>query len=276
MNRLLKVFSKHYVLILFIFLQVISLSVVFQGKNYHRSIFINSINDLTGGTYALVSNYKQFFQLKDNNLTLAKANADLLALLPTSIQKINQEYVLVSDSLYRQKYLFRHAQVINNSVNKKDNFFIMNLGSNDGMMKEMGVVTSSGVVGMIVQVSNHYSKGISFLNSNSRVSCKIKRNDAAGILYWNGVDSKSSIIEDLPLTSEVLVGDTVMTSGYSSVYPKGIVVGVVQQVVENVEKQMLDIEVELTIDYNAINHVYVVENLDKEELKWLKSKPVHE
>jgi len=274
MNRFLKVFSKHYVLILFVFLQVISLSVIFQGKNYHRSIFINSINGFTGGTYSLISDYQQYFKLKEDNLFLAMENADLRAAVPSSIQNVSQEYVLISDSLYRQKYLFRNAQVIDNSINKKDNFFVLNLGAKDGMMEEMGVVTSNGVVGMIVQVSDHYSKAISFLNSNTRVSCKIKRNDAAGILYWNGVSSKKAILEDLPLTTEIAVGDTVMTSGYSSIYPKGIVVGVVSMVTENLEKQMLDIDVDLELDYNTLNHVYVIEYLDKDELEELKSRSI--
>lgn len=276
MNRLIKLFSSHYVLILFIFLQVISLSVIFQGKNYHRSIFINSVNDITGGTYSLINNYQQYFKLKDDNLSLARENADLRAILPASIQKVNAEYLLVSDSLYKQKYLFRNAQVIDNSINKKDNFFVLNLGAKDGMLEEMGVMTNNGIVGMIVQVSDHYSKAISFLNSNTRVSCKIKRNDAVGILYWDGLNSKSAVLEDLPLTTEVLAGDTVMTSGYSSIYPKGIVVGVVKKVDENLEKQLLDIKIELALDYNTINHVYVIENLYKDELEELKSKPVNE
>ncbi|MFT6747456.1 MAG: rod shape-determining protein MreC [Glaciecola sp.] len=276
MNRLVKVFSKHYVLILFTFLQVISLVVIFQGKNYHRSVFINSINSVTGGTFSLISDYKQYFKLKDDNLSLAMENADLMAVLPSSIQIVNAEYLVVSDSLYRQKYMFRCAQVVDNSVNKKDNFFVLNLGYKDGMMEEMGVVTGNGVVGMIVQVSAHYSKAISFLNSNTRVSCKVKRNDAAGILYWDGINSKSALLEDLPLTTEIVVGDTVMTSGYSSIYPKGIMVGIINEVTEDAEKQMLDIKIALTLDYNTLNHVYVIEYLDKDELKELKSKPINE
>jgi rod shape-determining protein MreC len=274
MNRLVRMFSRHYVLILFIFLQVISLVVIFQGKNYHRSVFINSLNDFTGGTYSLISNYKQYFKLKEDNLSLSMENADLLAVIPSSIQKVNSEYILASDSLYRQKYVFRNAQVIDNSINKKDNFFVLNLGANDGMIPEMGVITSNGVVGMIVEVSDHFSKAISFLNSDTRVSCKVKRNDAVGILYWDGFDSKSAVLQDLPLTTEILVGDTVMTSGYSSIYPKGIIVGVVKGVKENFEKQMLDIHIDLSLDYNTINHVYVVENLYKEELQNLKNTPI--
>jgi len=276
MNRLVRIFSKHYVLILFIFLQVVSLVVIFQGKNYHRSIFINSLNDFTGGTYSMISNYQQYFNLKEDNLSLSMQNADLLAVAPSSIQKVNSEYILASDSLYRQKYVFRNAQVIDNSINKKNNFFVLNLGANDGMMAEMGVITGNGVVGMIVQVSDHFSKAISFLNSDTRVSCKVKRNDAVGILYWDGLDSKSAVLEDLPLTTQILEGDTIMTSGYSSIYPKGIIVGVVTSVKENFEKQMLDIHIDLSLDYNTINHVYVVENLYKEELQYLKNTPIND
>lgn len=276
MNRLVKIFSKHYVLILFIFLQAISLTVIFQGKNYHRSLFVNSVNDITGGTYSIINDYQQYLRLKDANLSLAIENADLLASIPSSIQKINTKYLLVSDSLYKQKYLYRHAEVVNNSIYKKDNYFVLNLGKKDGMMEEMGVITSNGVAGMIVQVSDNYAKAISFLNSNMRVSCKVKRNDAVGVLYWDGADSKTAVLEDLPLTTEVLVGDTVMTSGYSFIYPKGILVGVVTRVSENLDKQMLDINVDLSLDYNALNHVYVVESLYKDEVEELKTLPIDE
>ena len=270
MNKIFKGFYKHYVLILFIFLQIVSLAVIFQGKNYHRSLFINSINDLTGGTYSLISDYQLYLKLKDHNLLLAGQNANFQSLMPSSVQKVNQEYLMIADTLYRQKYQYMQAEVVDNSIHKKDNYFVMNLGAKDGLMEEMGVVTKDGVVGMVVQVSDHYSKAISFLNSNSRVSCKVKRNNAAGILYWHGLNSKSALLEDLPLTSEILVGDTVMTSGYSSIYPKGIVVGVVNEVREDFSKQMLQISVNLTLDYNNLYHVYVIQNLDKKELESIK------
>ena len=184
MNRLIKIFSKYYVLILFIFLQTLAIVIIIQGKNYHRSLFINSVNSLTGNTYTAISNYRQYFQLREDNVKLAQENADLLNSAPQSVRKLNDNYLLIDDTLYKQKYVYRNAQVVSNSIDREDNFVVINLGKMDGVEEDMGSITNQGVIGMIVQVSNHYAKAISFLHSDSRISCKIKRNDASGELHW--------------------------------------------------------------------------------------------
>lgn len=270
MNRFLTVFAKHHVLILFVFLQSIAVMMIFQGKNYHKSLFINSVNGLTGNTYSAISDYEQYLSLKQANDMLSQENARLKNSLPNSIQRVNNEYLLVSDTLYRQKYLYREALVVYNSVVKKDNYLILNLGSKDGIMEDMGIVTATGVVGRVVEVSDHYAKVMSFLNSKSTISCWIKRNKASGYLVWDHLNSKSAKFTELPLTTEVKVGDTVITSGYSSIYPKGIELGVISRVEDDLEQQMLSVQVDLNLDYNTLYHVCVVENLEKEELKELK------
>lgn len=270
MNRLFKIFSKYYVLILFIFLQTLSIIIIVQGKNYHRSLFINSVNSVTGDTYTAISNYRQYFQLREDNIELAQENARLLNITRTAVRKLNDRYLLIEDTLYKQRYTYRNAQVVSNSIDKEDNYVIINLGEKDGVMEDMGIITTKGVIGIVVQVSDHYSKAISFLHSDSRVSCKIKRNDASGELHWMADNHLKAKVLDLPLTTRVFKGDTIITSGYSSIYPKGILLGVVTEVSQNQSTQMLDVRVDLTQDFNALNHVFVVENLEKTELSLLK------
>ena len=270
MNSLLKIFSKYYVLILFIFLQAIATIIIIQGKNYHRSLFINSVNSVTGNTYTAISNYRQYFKLREDNVLLAEENAKLLNITPTAVRKLNDRYLLIEDTLYKQRYVYRNAQVVSNSIDREDNFVVINLGKKDGVMEDMGIITPKGVIGIVVQVSDHYSKAISFLHSDSRVSCKIKRNDASGELHWMADNHLKAKVLDLPLTTRVYKGDTIITSGYSSIYPKGIILGIVENVSQNQSTQMLDVWVDLTQDFNALNHVFVVENLEKTELTLLR------
>ena len=274
MNKLLKIFSRYYVLILFVFLQAISIVMIIQGKNYHRSLFISSINDLTGNTYSALNNYRLYFKLKQDNLILAAENAKLKSLAPESLVPINGEYFLVEDSLHRQKYRYRKAKIVHQTVNRRDNFIVVDLGDRDGVTPDMGIVVDSAVVGLIVEVSDHYAKALSFLNSKFQVSARIKRNQAVGILDWKGGEITHAALNDLPLTTKVYVGDTVVTSGFSAVFPKGIPLGVVTTVDENQSTQLLEVKISLFEDYNQMSHVQVVENLDRAEIEQLIKKPL--
>lgn len=269
MNRLLNIFSKYYVLILFIFLQTISLVIIFQGKNYHKSVFINGVNRLTGNTYNALNNYKQYFQLRENNLLLAEENAQLRANQINALERISREYVHVEDTLYRQRYIYRPAQIVHHTINRKDNFLILNLGAMDGIEPDMGIISDSAVVGLVIEVSDHYCKAFSFLNSKSQISCKVKRNNAAGILSWERGDYTTAWVNDLPLTTKVFEGDTILTSGFSAIYPKGIPLGKVLSVNEDQSSQLLKVKVLLFEDFNTLNHVYIVEHLDREEVNTL-------
>lgn len=240
---------------------------IIQGKNYHKSLFVNSVNSITGNTYSAISNYQQYFQLREDNLLLAEENTRLKALTPIAVRKLNDRYIVIDDSLYQQKYTYRRANVVRNSISKRNNYVVINLGAKDGVMEDMGIITDNGIVGMVVQVSDHYAKAISFLHQNTNIACKIKRNNASGTLVWQEGNHRMARLENLPLTTNVLKGDTVMTNGFSFIYPKGILMGEVASVDKNQETQQLDIRVKLSLDYNSLNHVYVVENLDKKELE---------
>jgi len=270
MNKLVKIFSKYYVLILFLFLELLSVVFIFQGKNYHRSLFINTVNDATGNVLSTVTNYKDYLNLRDENERLNVEISKLRRLDSESITKINSSYTFINDSVYRQKYTYLDAKVITSTVHKKNNYILINKGIRDGINLEMGIITSEGVVGRIVSVSDNYAKAMSFLHKDAGMFCKIKRNEATGILQWNGDNPEEALLIDLPLTTDVIVGDSVITSGYSFTYPKGIPMGIVKEVKENQSNQMLEVAVQLSLNYNEISRVLVVQSLDKDELNKLQ------
>ncbi len=269
MNNLLKLFSKYYVLILFVCLQSFALIMIFQGKNYHRNWFIFSANQLSGNTYEVLNNFEEYLNLRDKNQQLIKENIELRSMMNNSLHRISATRLMQEDTIYHQKFTYRNAPVIQNSIYKKNNFITIGLGRRDGIQKEMGVITHDGVVGIVSEVSENYATIISLLNSQATVSCKIARNNASGILQWDGSNPEYAKLMDMPLSTKVYKGDTVLTSGFSSVFPSGIVEGIVTKVSENKSTQMLDITVKLKQKFNQLNQVYVIENLHKMELDTL-------
>jgi rod shape-determining protein MreC len=243
---------------------------IFQGKNYHRNWFVYSANQLSGNTYNTISNFTQYLQLKEKNQELRKENIELRSMLDNSIHRLSANYLMKNDTLYHQKFSYRDALVIQNNFYKKNNFITIGLGSREGIQKEMGVITNDGVVGIVSAVSENYATVISLLNSQTTVSCKVSRNNATGILQWDGVNPEYAKLMDLPLSTKVYKGDTILTSGYSSVFPSGIIQGIVSSVKENKSTQMLDVTVKLKQKFNQLSHVYVIENLHKTELDSLQ------
>jgi rod shape-determining protein MreC len=270
MQNFFSILSKYHVTLVFVVLQIFSIILIFQGKNHHRNTFINSANALTGNTYQTIQNVSSYTNLREVNEKLAYENAVLRKLIPSSLQRLNEDFVVVNDTVYRQQYTYRPGRVVNNTIYKKNNFLTVNLGEQDGILPEMGVITSKGVVGFVGAVSDNFCTVVSFLNSKANVSVKIKTNGAAGTLYWDAESPNVAVMSDVPLTTQIEKGDTIVSSGYSSIYPAGIPVGVVANYDVAAEKQMRLIKVELFENFNTLDYVYVVENLLKTEINELQ------
>jgi rod shape-determining protein MreC len=270
MQNLFSILYKYHVTLVFVVLEVFAVILIFQGKSHHRNSFISSANALTGNTYQVIQNVSSYTNLREVNEALANENATLRKLLPSSLQRLNEDFVVVNDTVYRQQYTYRPGRVVNNTIYKKNNFLTVNLGEQDGILPEMGVITPKGVIGFVGAVSDNFCTVVSFLNSKANVSVKIKANGAAGTLYWDATSPNKAVMSDVPLTTQVEEGDTIITSGYSSIYPAGIPVGIVNEYEVAPEKQMRLIRVSLFEDFNTLDYVYVVENLLKTEMEELQ------
>tara|TARA_Y100000589_G_scaffold288707_1_gene290290 strand:- start:372 stop:1208 length:837 start_codon:yes stop_codon:yes gene_type:complete len=272
--NILEILKRFHFQILFAALLLLAIILTIQQKNYHRTKFINSANFISGGIYSSINNLEEYLNLKEINSDLQIENAFLRSNLLSSLKRINGNYYQFNDTLYRQKYVYRIADVISNGYSSPSNYVTLNMGSNDGIIEEMGVISPSGVVGIVGAVSKNYSTVISFLHPKTVISCKLKSNGVSGLLQWNGGDISKAQIKDIPITTRISEGDSVLTSGYSSVFPGGIFIGKIKSFNKDLESQTQRITVDLNIDFTSLNKVYIVENLYKNELDELNKKEI--
>lgn len=266
------IFKRFHLQILFGVLVLIGLILTIQQNNYQRTKFINSANSISGGTYSAINNIESYFNLKSINKNLQEENAELRANLTTSLKRINGDYFTIDDTLYNQKYIYRVAEAVSNSYTNPNNYITLNLGENDGVIEEMGVISPKGVVGIVGAVSDNFCTVISFLHPKTEISCKLKSSGVSGFLKWSGKDIFKAVINDIPITTRIREGDSILTSGHSSVFPAGIFIGTIESSDSDLDNQMQHIVVHLNIDYSSLNKVYIVENLFKSEIEELHKK----
>ena len=167
------------------------------------------------------------------------------------------------------RYTLHKARVIKNSLNRLDNYLTLDKGSADSIRPEMGVVDANGVVGIVYKTTPHYALVISLLNSKSSLSCKIQGSDYFGYLKWEGGDSQYAYLRDLPRHAEFSVGDTVVTSGYSAVFPPGLLVGYIDEMSDSHDGLSYLLKIRLATDFGRVSDVRVIANHDLPELKQL-------
>ncbi len=269
MQQIFNFIFKNSILLLFLLLLGISLSLTIQSHSYHRSRAISSANSVTGYVYEQVNNVKEYLSLREQNNQLAKENADLKKLLYNT-----QDTVKIADLQMPQvagKYNVINAKVISNSYSVPENYITLNKGSNDGVKeKNMGVMSSLGVVGYIEKTSANYSTVISILNLKFRLTAKIKKNNHFGTLTWNGKNTGFAQLVDVPRLATVRKGDTIVTGAESTYFPENIPVGTIEKVYVDKRTNYYTLDVRLFNDMTSLGHVYIVENKDQKEIQQLE------
>ncbi len=264
MRNLLNFLAKYNNLIIFLILEGITFYLLSTGNNYHNTRIVKGVRGITRGFEQSVSNTRSYFRLREINQELASENT----LLKNTIEKLTERedplFFSVSDTIYRQQYRYFTAKVIDNSVNRQKNFFTISKGEKQGLSVDMAVTSAEGVAGVIVGCSENYSVVMSLLNLDFRVSARIKSNGYFGSLSWDGRDYTRAVFSEIPQHVSVSVGDTIETTGFSAVFPEGIIVGTVS----NFEKPGGDfytIDVALETDFRRLQFVNVIGNLMKTE-----------
>lgn len=249
-----------------LFLLLFSVSVIFtiQSHSYHKSKFINSANFLTGGIYNTFNNFSSYFNLKSQNEILAEENNYLKSILYNSENV--KDSVFIDSFSYGKSYRVVTANVIKNSYSATDNVLLINRGANDSIEQDFGVVTSKGVLGIIDETSGNYATVISILNTTSQISAQLKKTNHFGSLIWNGNSPNIVQLIDVEKIAPVKIGDTIVTSGRSSIFPKGIQIGVVQDFELDAAENFYEINVKLFNDMTNLEHVYIIKNNDAEEI----------
>lgn len=249
-----------------LFLLLFSVSIIFtiQSHSYHKSKFINSANFLTGGVYNSVNNISVYFNLKSQNQLLAEENQRLKSLLFNSENSTDSIYI--DSTIFNGLYNIQTAKIIKNSYSLTDNVLLINKGTNDSIKEDFGVITSKGILGIIDDSSNNYSTVISILNTTSKISAQLKKTNHFGSLTWNADSPNIVQLIDVEKIAPVKIGDTIVTSGRSSIFPKNIDIGIVQDFELDVAENYYEINVKLFNDMTNLEHVYIIENRDIKEI----------
>lgn len=272
MRSLLRYLLRNYAFVLFLLLEGIALTLLFSYNSYQRSKYLNSSNNITGNIYQTYSSVIQYFQLAAINKKLAEENTELRTMLenqPGIVATEDSMFVNVEeiDTLYQ----FTPARIINNSVNRPFNYFTLNKGRKDGIKPDQGVISPGGIVGVVTHVSQSYAVGLSVLNSRWSISAMLQKNRYFGSLIWQGGDYTIADLTEIPLHVDVSPGDTIVTSGYSSIFPEGIMIGTIEDFTRPDGENYYDIKVKLSTDFKSLSYVEVIENQDKPEIEELEN-----
>ena len=273
--------------VVYLILLIFSLTLLFNSNYFHKSkvlIFSNSIANYSTENFNYLNEY---FELKKINSSLLEENL----VLKNQLEKINKNISL--DSLTNINFTFRNAKVISNNLSSFKNHLIINKGVRHGLKNEMGVINSTGIVGIINRTSKNYSSVMSVLNIDTKINAKVKRTSHFGTLEWNGRRTSYLVLNDIPETANIKVGDSIITGGMSLIFPEGINIGVVSEILNqnkisdtvvrfkgnideakyldfDFKENYLTVKVKLHTDMNNLNNVYVIESLNRKEFQKIK------
>ena len=254
----------------FVLFFTVALILVVQNNRYQRSSFVNSSNVVVGSFYDKLNSWKSYLALDEANKNLAQENALLRQQLQNYILKDTVDSISLQDSIEENRYQFVMGEVVNNSIHQKSNFITINKGALDGVQKGLGVITSNGVVGIVLNVSPHFSTIQSLLHPDTRISVTLDTTNVFGALVWgNNVDPKYAMVKDIPNHVKVQKGQKIYTSGFS-LFPKGIEIGTVEETGIQSGESFLDVRIKLRTNFSNLNHVYVVRDLLENEKNQLE------
>lgn len=276
MRNLLNFLFRYNHCIVFVLLQGVSFLLLFSFNNYQHSRFFTSANAFVGKIYEATRAVTGYFDLQRQNEVLMERNIWLeqQLLLADKRLKEMEEASTTSWPAETTTTMFQSykAGVIKNSLNRADNYITLNQGSLAGIKPDMGVIGPNGVVGIVYKTSPHYSLVISLLSSKSNLSCKIAGNEYFGFLQWEGGDSRYAYLKDLPRHAEFAIGDTIVTSGFSTVFPQGMMVGVIEEANDTNNGLSFLLKIKLATDFGKLRNVHVLAREGIEEQKLLEEK----
>lgn len=279
MRNIFLFIRRYSTLLLFLLLQGFSVYLIVQYNRYHNAVFGNMANQFTGKINTQYNRVEDYFHLKKTNDSLVKANERLYNKLREDFQIPDTLSRIVIDSLKtdsletHRKYRYLHATVIENSVTTQSNFIVLGRGSNQELKEGMGLIdVNNGVVGIITAVSSDYAVVMSLLHKDSHISGKLLKGGETGTLGWDGKVPNILSITGIPKSAKVAIGDTIITSGFSTTFPKGLLVGFVTEVVPEKSTNNYAIKFKTAADFYNLQYVYVIDNKQQEAVKQLLDK----
>lgn len=271
MKELLRFIIRYHFILLFILLESLGIVILVQNNTYQKARFVNFTHIISGNFSKNITAIKDYFTLHKENRQLIEENNRLYNLVKSSENISYLEQRFMNDSLQRTKYVYIPAKVINNSTNKQFNYIILDKGRADGIEPDMAVVCNDGIVGVIKEVSENFSSAISFLNRNLQISAKIKKSGHFGPLEWTGTGHQKARLKDIPHNINIMMGDSIVTSGYSAIFPENYMIGRISDFSLK-GGNYYEITVHLSTDFKNLHNVQVIKNLYRAEQLELESR----
>lgn len=279
MIRFILFIRKISFFLLFVLLEVVAIHYYANSTSYTKAKMVTASNYVVGGIYSQLSGVNDYFHLKAENLSLSEEVAALRNQLDTYKHSGHDDSLVVlraEDSLLfypssgKRKFEYYTAKVVNNSLIHQENFITLNRGAEEGLEPNMAVIADHGIVGYVLSCSEHFSVCISILNTKFRTSGRIKGEEFFGSVLWDGTSFEYVTLTEMPKYAPVEVGDTVVTTDYSSIFPADIFIGTVEEF-ELKNATYYDVKVKLHTNMAALNNVLVIKNLEGAEKEILES-----
>jgi len=269
--------AKYHLFMIFILLEALALVFIYKSSSFRNTVIMANVDEVKGSVKGITAHWNDYFALKGKNYELENKNRNLLD--ENTYLKVQNEKLLQNLSLYTfvendslKTFHYISANVVENSLNKKDNELILNVGTNDGVSKNMGVISSSlGVVGIVDRTSKNFSVVTSVLNTSKNISGKLKNTGVYGPLVWDKKNIEYTDMMDIPQHIPIEIGDTVVTSGHSLTFPEGFMIGTVEafSIYKGTSHK---VRIKLSNNFRSLYHVYVIEALYKNELDSIMAK----
>lgn len=265
MRNLLAFLAKYNHWFVFILLEVICFVLLFRFNNFQGSVYFSSANAVAGKVYEYNSSVTTFFNMSQSNKKLSERNLILEQQVRALTQYIATHH---GDSLAMEQcqkqalagFKLIPAKVIQSTINREDNLITIDKGKADGIHEDMGVACGTGVVGVVYMASDHYSIVLPVINVNSNISVMIRKRGYFGFLHWKGTPSDIAYVDDVPRHARFALGDYVVTNGYSSIFPPGIMVGKILHVFNSYDGLSYRVQLRLSTDFGKLRHVCVIDN----------------
>lgn len=262
----------------FLVLQIVALWLLFSYNKFHQAAFMSTANNISGMLNEEYNGIEIYFKLKKKNQELLEENNRLrnqlqenFGLRDTTVNTIIDTLNVTDSSRMYRRYYSLPAQVVDNSTSRQNNYLMINRGYNQGIRKDMGVVSPAGVVGSVLDVSDNYAVVLSMLHRVSRISASVKKTGETGSIEWDGTNPLFVTLKEIPKSVELNKGDSIVTSRYSDKFPPGILIGTVESAETDPSSNFFRVRVRTATNFFNVQYVYVIENLEKEEQQQLKS-----
>lgn len=275
MRSIIFLITRFHTLLIFLALEIFSLVIVVRSNHYQEIKYVNTSNSIAGFVLNITSNVTNFIYASKNNKKLMEENVKLKNQL-----KYQYTYSSSDSSLPKQSetYFFQYipAKVINNSIDNSVNYITLNKGKKDGIKNGYGVISSNGVVGFVTNVTDNYALVLSVISTKSRIGVRHQKTNAIGSLFWDGGNPFTLNVDNFSKTLPIKKGDTIVTAGFSSIFPPNLPVAIVKSVEPNPVSSFYICDVKLTNSISTLTDVYIVINKEKDELDLLNSVNINE